>query len=92
MFVDRCGKLWGCGWNEHGNLVTGNDADSLILTPATGAQIVAPPPSDGTRDVLVASGGAHVLAIRKTTGLKQSHEGDPLFSRPVSFRLQAVPS
>lgn len=67
MFVDMCGRLWGCGWNEHGNLGTGNDADSLILSPVTGAQIVAPPPSDGTGDILLASGGAHVLAIRKLT-------------------------
>ena len=65
MVVDTSGRLWGCGWNEHGNLGTADDNDSLTLQPVTGARIVAPLPSDGTGDTLLAAGGAHVLATRK---------------------------
>jgi alpha-tubulin suppressor-like RCC1 family protein len=32
--VDDSGKVWSCGWNEHGNLATGDAADRCSLAPA----------------------------------------------------------
>lgn len=72
MVLDNAGTILGCGWNEHGNLGLGNDSDSLVLQPVTGARIVAPP-FEGRGDdddlgkediILMAKGGAHLLAMK----------------------------
>ena len=63
VVVDTNQRLWGCGWNEHGNLGTGNNVDLLRLKPVTGARIVAPPPTLECQEILLAAGGAHVLAM-----------------------------
>lgn len=64
VLVEVDGTIFGCGWNEHGNLGTGNDSDTLTLLPATGAPIVAPPSTGGSPKVMVAVGGGHMLAIK----------------------------
>jgi alpha-tubulin suppressor-like RCC1 family protein/cation transport regulator ChaC len=64
IVVNTDDKIWGCGWNEHGNLSTGNGSDAHELAPVVGARIVAPPPSDGNGRALIASGGAHLLAMK----------------------------
>lgn len=64
MVVDRNGKIWGCGWNEHGNIGTGHIMDTSFITPSTGARPVVPAPSGGNSEVLLAAGGAHVIALR----------------------------
>jgi alpha-tubulin suppressor-like RCC1 family protein len=52
--LDQSGVIWGCGWNEHGNLGIGGggekdegvvDETVVELTRTLGAKIVAPPPS-----------------------------------------------
>jgi alpha-tubulin suppressor-like RCC1 family protein len=65
VVVDDQGVIWGCGWNEHGNLGTGNTRDCLELTPIAGAPITTTPgyPMEKTKLVAVA-GGAHVVAMR----------------------------
>jgi alpha-tubulin suppressor-like RCC1 family protein len=65
VLVDEGGRLYGCGWNEHGNLGTGDESDSLTLRLATGARIVTCPLLDGIGENIVAAGGAHVIAARK---------------------------
>lgn len=62
VIADHQNKVWGCGWNEHGNLGTGDDKDRLEFRPAVGARVVAP--TCDTGNVLVAAGGGHVLAVR----------------------------
>lgn len=74
MVLDDSGTILGCGWNEHGNLALGNDADSLVLQPITGARIVAPPlgreggrkeeDTSGQERIIMAKGGAHFLAMK----------------------------
>ncbi len=71
MVLDDVGTILGCGWNEHGNLALGNDTDSLVLQPVTGARIVAPPSEGGDDEdlsqegkILMAKGGAHLLAMK----------------------------
>lgn len=71
MVLNDLGTILGCGWNEHGNLALGNDADSLVLQPVTGARIVSPP-LDGAdegghskeKKIIMAKGGAHLLAMK----------------------------
>ena len=42
--LDTSGNIWGCGWNEHGNLSIGSNEDAVLeLTKTVGATIVAPP-------------------------------------------------
>ena len=44
IVLDKSGNIYGCGWNEHGNLSIGSNEDTVFeLTKATGAPIVAPP-------------------------------------------------
>jgi alpha-tubulin suppressor-like RCC1 family protein len=61
LALDEAGDVWGCGWNEHGNLALGTDKDALELTKTVGARIVAP--HDGKK-IVIAAGGAHFLAAR----------------------------
>ena len=64
VLVNGAGTILGCGWNEHGNLSVGDNMDSLDLKSIKGARIVAPPSFEATDKVLIASGGAHFLAIK----------------------------
>jgi alpha-tubulin suppressor-like RCC1 family protein len=65
IVVDGEGTIWGCGWNEHGNLGTGNTRDCLELTPMAGAPITTTPGYLAEKTKLVAvAGGAHVIAMR----------------------------
>ena len=65
VLVDEGGRLYGCGWNELGNLGNGDENDSLTLHLATGARIVTSPLLNGIGEYIVAAGGAHVLAAQK---------------------------
>jgi len=64
------GEIYGCGWNEHGNLSTGNTEDVQEFTEIEGAhKICAPPPHDvksKNKNILMAAGGAHFLAMQCT--------------------------
>jgi alpha-tubulin suppressor-like RCC1 family protein/cation transport regulator ChaC len=60
MVLDTSGEIWGCGWNEHGNLSIGSTKDTLSLTKTVGARVVGPPGSG--QQLAVAAGGAHFLA------------------------------
>jgi len=85
--VDEDCTIWGCGWNEHGNVGIGSLTDRVdVLTAAVGAKLLVGPipaqPKNLTNDgafvrvgaakvavavmpskkVLLASGGAHLLA------------------------------
>ena len=60
MVLDTSSEIWGCGWNEHGNLSIGSDKDALTLTKTGGARVVGPPGSG--QQLAVAAGGAHFLA------------------------------
>ena len=53
-------QVWGCGWNEHGNLGTGDQEDSLTLSLTQGTKTCKPP---GIRDSVIqlAVGGAHYI-------------------------------
>lgn len=64
MVLDESGIISGCGWNEHGNLAVGDDSDRLELKATVGARIVAPPPSEDDGRILMAKGGAHLLAMK----------------------------
>jgi alpha-tubulin suppressor-like RCC1 family protein/cation transport regulator ChaC len=61
--IDADGKtLWSCGWNDHGNVGTGDSNDCYKLTKMKGAPLVTTPGYDtNTSSVYVAAGGAHVL-------------------------------
>ena len=70
IVVNEDGKIWGCGWNEHGNLGQAScDENIHQLTAAKGASLMKPP-RDAEEDhddneVLLAAGGAHLLAMPK---------------------------
>jgi alpha-tubulin suppressor-like RCC1 family protein len=66
-------RVWSCGWNEHGNLATGDSRDRVELVPAIGVslggftaspQIGRPPPYPQSSPVRVAAGGSHLVAMR----------------------------
>jgi len=61
MVIDTDGQLLGCGWNEHGNLGTGDQEDSFILSLTLGAKGVTPPDTMQKTDMSLAVGGAHYL-------------------------------
>ena len=64
IVIDTKGKIYGCGWNEHGNLGTGNVDDQLVLHPTIGEKVVGPPtPTLKTPEIAIAAGGAHFLAM-----------------------------
>jgi alpha-tubulin suppressor-like RCC1 family protein len=66
--LDVNGKVYSTGWNEHGNLAVGhvgNDVGgehSVTWMAASGAGVVAPPPTEATGK-LIAAGGAHLIAM-----------------------------
>jgi len=61
MVIDTDGQLLGCGWNEHGNLGTGNQEDSFTLSLTIGAKSVTPPDIMQKTGITLAVGGAHYL-------------------------------
>jgi len=64
VVVDDMDQIWSCGWNEHGNLATGDTSDTFLLKKITGTPITTTPGySDDTR-FSIAAGGAHLLAMR----------------------------
>ena len=60
IFLLLLDMLWGCGWNEHGNLGTGDQEDSFTLSLTQGVKTCTPP---GIRnsDIALAVGGAHYI-------------------------------
>ncbi|KAL7575073.1 hypothetical protein ACA910_000444 [Epithemia clementina (nom. ined.)] len=71
LVVDRMDAIWGCGWNEHGNLAHSqpHEPREVVSTPrlvvADGARKVANPPTNPAHATIgLAAGGAHVLAMR----------------------------
>ena len=78
MLLDKSNDIWGCGWNEHGNLSTGTNQDTVSsLTKTVGSAIVAPPAShsDSSCCITIAAGGAHFLAT-KVFGVQKSKSSD----------------
>lgn len=67
--VDQDDLIFSCGWNEHGNLGTGNTSDCFKATPATGAPVTYTPrfAFNGVSRLTVAAGGAHLIAMRVST-------------------------
>jgi alpha-tubulin suppressor-like RCC1 family protein len=66
MLCQDDGSIWGCGWNEHGNLSLGttSDQDALEPTRIQGARITSPPTSHHlSMKIKLAAGGAHFLAM-----------------------------
>jgi len=64
MAVDESGRVWGCGWNEHGNLSIGNAIDTDEMTCTVGEEINSSPSHDSiTKQVIITAGGGHILAM-----------------------------
>jgi alpha-tubulin suppressor-like RCC1 family protein len=64
VVVDSDDTIWSCGWNEHGNLATGIPSEDCAgLTRTAGAPVTTTPGYENTR-LIVAAGGAHMLAMR----------------------------
>ena len=64
VVVDRADTIWTSGWNEHGNLASNSTQDSFVFSKATGAPITMPPGYPDESRLVVAAGGAHLLAMR----------------------------
>jgi len=60
MAIDDEGQVWGCGWNEHGNLGTGNQEDAFHLSRNRGAETCTPPDVQNS-EIALAVGGAHYI-------------------------------
>jgi len=68
--LDTNGRIWSCGWNEHGNLGVGHHKEHGCVNEeccwkwkaVTGTRIVSPPPS-ARKEILFAAGGAHLIAM-----------------------------
>ena len=60
MAIDHEGNFFGCGWNEHGNLGTGDKEDSLTLSRIGGTKTHTPPDIQSS-EISFAVGGAHYL-------------------------------
>lgn len=54
------GRIWGCGWNEHGNLGTGDQEDAYTLLPNQGVKSFTPPDMENP-EIALAVGGAHYI-------------------------------
>jgi len=54
------GQLWGCGWNEHGNLGTSDQKDSFILSLTRGVNTCTAPNIQNP-EIVLAVGGAHYI-------------------------------
>jgi alpha-tubulin suppressor-like RCC1 family protein len=60
MIIDSKDQLWGCGWNEHGNLGTVDQEDSLTLAMTKGVKARIPPGIKNS-ELALAVGGAHYI-------------------------------
>lgn len=69
-------QIWGCGWNEHGNIGSGDQEDTLTLVPTQGVKTCTPPQltaayttttMDENTEVTLAVGGAHYLVCTVPT-------------------------
>lgn len=69
-------QIWGCGWNEHGNIGSGDQEDTLTLVPTQGVKTYTPPQltaayttttMDENTEVALAVGGAHYLVCTVPT-------------------------
>jgi len=58
MIVDKEEEIFGCGWNEHGNLSTGTNEDRQRISPVLGESM---PSNIGNKQKLIAVGGAHFI-------------------------------
>mmetsp|Transcript_20873 Transcript_20873/g.30678 ORF Transcript_20873/g.30678 Transcript_20873/m.30678 type:complete len:555 (+) Transcript_20873:223-1887(+) len=65
MAIDEDGNIWGCGWNEHGNLSIGRAEDTSVLTKIVGARITKQPLGGNSNDILFAVGGAHFISLMR---------------------------
>lgn len=67
MGLNKDGYIYGCGWNEHGNLSTGNADDMQEFTEIEGAHRICTPPPHHDKSteskIIMAAGGAHFLAM-----------------------------
>ena len=59
--IDSNGKYWGQGWNEHGNLSTGDKENSTKMTELIGEKVISP--DKASHEALMAAGGAHFLTM-----------------------------
>jgi alpha-tubulin suppressor-like RCC1 family protein len=65
---DINGNIYSTGWNEHGNLAIGNVVDvrnreySTTWMVSFGASVAASPSNASTKKILIAAGGAHLIA------------------------------
>ncbi|GKY94634.1 hypothetical protein MPSEU_000428900 [Mayamaea pseudoterrestris] len=63
VLVDERGLVWVCGWNEHGNLATGDATDRSRLAQIALTPVMTTPGYEDT-SLQVAVGGAHLLIGR----------------------------
>ncbi|KAK4534399.1 hypothetical protein CDCA_CDCA01G0424 [Cyanidium caldarium] len=67
LLVDADGRVFACGWNEHGNLGCGDRRDRHCLTPVTALRVrYAAEEAAGVLQrsrPLLSAGGAHVVAV-----------------------------
>jgi alpha-tubulin suppressor-like RCC1 family protein len=77
--VDDSGRVWSCGWNEHGNLAAGGASDRCCaLVPAAGVARVARPPGYPDDAVArVAAGGSHAIAMRVAPANEETKPSQP---------------
>jgi len=65
IVLDCKDTIWSTGWNEHGNLSTGDDRDCIMPTKLVGARITRPPGYSETGSwTCIAAGGSHLLAMK----------------------------
>lgn len=74
VIVQNNELIYSCGWNEHGNLGTGDTIDSRSLKPVIHPPITIPPlsslsscPKQQQKQhirLLIAAGGSHLLAMK----------------------------
>eukprot|EP00537_Pseudo-nitzschia_pungens_P012604 CAMPEP_0172387762 /NCGR_PEP_ID=MMETSP1061-20121228/5011_1 /TAXON_ID=37318 /ORGANISM="Pseudo-nitzschia pungens, Strain cf. pungens" /LENGTH=677 /DNA_ID=CAMNT_0013117491 /DNA_START=132 /DNA_END=2165 /DNA_ORIENTATION=+ len=60
MVIDDEDQIWGCGWNEHGNLGTGKLEDAFVLSRNQGVNSCTPPHMVNSK-IALAVGGAHYI-------------------------------
>lgn len=64
VVIDTSENIWACGWNEHGNLGSGDNKDKHSLCCMTGAAPTLTPGYPEESMLRVACGGAHVIAMK----------------------------
>jgi len=65
MVLDSNEDVYGCGWNEHGNLAQNHESDVYQLTKVSTALAIANQPGNpGNAKVSIAAGGGHIIIAR----------------------------